>query len=212
MSFKNRWRIEGTLTTITPLHIGSGATTILDKIKDEKKDRKADIAAVATDHGNKPYIPGATLKGNMRAYLRQSGLDKSSKTEFEKLFGSDDPKGENSCGGALEFLNATGSSPSDYDGNNIPYWNNMRLTGVSASAVIDRQTRTAANQKLFYTEYVPKGISFKVVITGQDIEDNELALLLYALDGFKDKDKKVKLGAGEADGWGEFEWKIDAVR
>lgn len=207
MSFKNRWRIEGTLKTRTPLHIGSGDPTECDKILDEEKGKKADISAVAIDYEKRPYLPGATLKGNLRAYLRSSGQDK---TVIDNLFGSEDPKAEDSRGGALEFWNARVNQPTGFNGENVPYWDNDRLTGVNASAVIDRQTRTAANQKLFYTEYVPKGISFRVVITGQDIEDNELALLLYALNGFNEGN--VKLGAGEADGWGEFEWKLDAVK
>ncbi|MBI5328188.1 MAG: hypothetical protein HZB80_07845 [Deltaproteobacteria bacterium] len=208
MSFKNRWRIEGMLTTISPLHIGSGDTTTRDKILDEKKKKKADIAAVATDHENKPYLPGSTLKGNLRAYLRNNGQDKN---VIDKLFGAEDPKAKDSCGGALEFWNVrVVDMSSTFDGKNVPYWCKDRLTGVTASAVIDRQTRTAANQKLFYTEYVPKGIEFNVVITGQDLDDKEIALLIHALNGFKDGG--VNLGAGEADNWGGFSWELETVK
>lgn len=203
IGFKNRWRIEGTLTTASWLHIGSGYTTTRDGISDEKKNKKADIAAIATDHAGRPYLPGATLKGNLRAYLLQVESDKQ---KIKKLFGAEGP---DCCGGALEFWNARVVIPSDFD-DNVPYWDNNRLTGVTASIAIDRQTRTAVHQKLFYAEYVPPGVSFEVVITGQDIKDDEVSLLIAALNGFTEK--RVRLGAGSTDGWGEFEWKLRKIR
>ncbi len=200
--FKNRWRIEGTLTTNSPLHIGSGSTTTRKEIKNEETE----IAAVITDCKNKPYLPGTTLKGNLRACLEKTKQDKKI---IEKLLGYLDPKAKESCGGAAEFWNARAKEPSAFDSQYIPYWEKDRLTGVAASAVIDRQTRTAANKKLFYIEYVPPGITFDVVITGQDLDADEVAVLLFALNGFNIKN--VKLGAAETDGWGEFEWKLDSV-
>lgn len=209
MSIKlNRWRIEGTLTTISPLHIGSGDTvTRPGQITDEKKKKDVEIAGVAKDCNNKPYLPGATIKGNLRAYVEQTKQDKKI---IEKLFGSLNPQDKHSCGGALEFWNVKVQDKTPtFSSQHIPYWEDDSLTGVTASAVIDRQTRTAADKKLFYTEYVPSGITFAVVITGQDLDNMAIALLLYALNGFNTK--KVKLGASEADGWGEFEWKLDTV-
>lgn len=203
----NRWRIEGRLITTSHLHVGSGSTTNRKDIKNKnEKGDEAEIAAIVTDYNEKPYIPGTTIKGNLRTYLERTKQDNKI---IEKLFGSKDPKKEDSCGGALEFWNAKVEIPSTLNNQHIPYWKQNRLTGVTASAVIDRQTRTAADKKLFYTEYIPAGIPFKVVITGQDLDDKEMSLLLYALNGFNTK--MIKLGASEADGWGEFKWKLETA-
>ena len=53
-----RFVIEGTMTALTPLHIGAGKpmTVMLD-------DARVDVSATAMDAGKKPMIPAATVKG-----------------------------------------------------------------------------------------------------------------------------------------------------
>jgi CRISPR/Cas system CSM-associated protein Csm3 (group 7 of RAMP superfamily) len=209
MAFKNRWRIDGTLTTRTSLHIGNGDITSRDDLVDESAARdpkpKVDISAVATHQGC-AYIPGTTLKGNLRAWLRMSNV---SLDAIDAVFGSDNPGTPASVGGKAEFWDAFATGVPDPPPQ-VPYWNCDRLTGVFASVAIDRRTRTA---RLFHTECVPPGISFAMTITGQDleVEKEELALLLFALEGFNDPENPVTLGANTGDGQGCFTWKLTDI-
>lgn len=68
--FKNRCRLEGVLTTKSPLHIGSG---IEEPRKGLKNDKNEDIkiSEIAKDFSKKPFIPGSTLRGNLRSWLLQ---------------------------------------------------------------------------------------------------------------------------------------------
>ena len=53
----NRWRIEGTLTTTSHLHVGSGETTNRKEIKNKnKKDEEAEIAAIVTDRSEERRV------------------------------------------------------------------------------------------------------------------------------------------------------------
>lgn len=208
MAFKNRWRINGTLITITPLHVGSGETTMRDALVDDSNALvPVDIAAVATDHRHRAYIPGTTLKGNLRAWLNMHGISSSA---IEAVFGSAEPGTSHAVGGKAEVWDALAVGISDPPPQ-VPYWDGNRLTGVSVAVAIDRRTRTASPNKLFHEEFVPPGISFEVTVTGQDLEPGEPELLLYALEGFNHTEHPIALGAGTGDGHGRFTWKLNDI-
>jgi len=81
--FLNRYRIEGTLTTISPLHVGNGAEverkglnapdnkTANPATPNEPSEKPVKISAIATDYQNAPMIPGSSIKGAVRSYLLQ---------------------------------------------------------------------------------------------------------------------------------------------
>lgn len=209
----NRWRIDGTITTITNFHLGSGEVTFLptqltreDPVTHQPEP--IEISAVAIDAEGRGYIPGTSLKGSLRSWLRAEGKDSRL---IESLFGSElragskGGDGENDgFGGKVEFHDAFVDGIVQIE--NVPYWSAKRRTGVSASVAIDRWTRTASDQKLFHREYVPPGISFKVTVTGQNLEKDEVELLLTALRGFGSPASPVVLGAATRDGDGRFAW------
>lgn len=61
----NLYRISGTLTTQTPLHIGSGRT-------EENKGREGEDLPrllLIRDHQNRPVIPGSSLRGAVRSWI-----------------------------------------------------------------------------------------------------------------------------------------------
>lgn len=68
--FKNRVRIEGVLTTKSPLHIGSGIEEPREGLKNDKNE-DIKISEIAKDFSKKPFIPGSTLRGNLRSWLLQ---------------------------------------------------------------------------------------------------------------------------------------------
>lgn len=201
MSFENRWRIAGVLTTTTPLHIGDGSTR--EDLLNETDKSKVEIAAVATDRHHRAYLPGKTLKGNLRAWLTTH--TDAPRALIESVFGSKDAREPKAVGGKAEFEDAFGQTV-PVTSPQAPYWQAERLTGVTVSVAIDRKTRTASHAKLFHKEFVPPGISFAVTITGQDLTSDEVALLLFALEGFNDSEAPVSLGADTGDGQGRLTW------
>lgn len=212
MPFENRWRIEGVLTTASPLHIGDGTITqrddLVEKDADGNEKRKIDISAVATDYSGHPYIPGKTIKGNLRSWIYANVTRGNVSLDiFNAVFGSEDADDENAVGGKAEFQDAFAVGPFPQE-SPVPYWKPERLTGVHTSVAIDRRTRTAMPKKLFYKEFVPPEITFAVTITGQDLKHEELYLLLAALDGFNSHADPVALGSDTGDGQGHFTWEL----
>jgi CRISPR/Cas system CSM-associated protein Csm3 (group 7 of RAMP superfamily) len=208
MKFKRRWLIVGTLTTHTPLHIGSGENADRDEPRNEKTKERLKIAGVARNKQGTPYIPSSTLKGNLRAWSNESGLNSHSR----ELFGSEDTKSPDAIGGKAEFLDAHATFHKPFK-QQLPYWDETRWTAVTASTAINRNTRTVLEDHLFHQEFVPPGVVFEVRIGGQDAEgddDDELIELLALLEGFKHGE--VSLGAETANGWGLFGWDLTDVR
>src|SRR5690606_4741622 len=74
-NFLNRYRITGTLKTLSPLHIGTGEESEDLYGEDERKrlmKRVGKLPAVSTvmrDHRGKPLIPGSSLRGVLRHWL-----------------------------------------------------------------------------------------------------------------------------------------------
>jgi len=197
-SFENRYVITGLLTVLTPLHIGSGDTTTHPELK-RASDAYVKIAAVPKDINGKPYIPASTLKGNLRAWLATRVMDKSL---LAKMFGGS-PTEKNAEGGKAEFWDAYINTEVESD---FPYWIPAQQTGVQVGVTIDRRTRTARDEKLFYWEVVPPNVTFKVRITGQNLQDEELALLLASLEGFNNPKAPITLGSETAQNQGKMYW------
>ncbi len=206
MSFSNRWRIQGYLTTDSNLHIGSGVDFERDDILTENGE-KIHVSLVAVGFDGRPLIPGATLKGNLRNYL-ESRLPQSS---IEQSFGSLIAGDDNSVGGKFEFCDALFESV-DCSTKKPSHWEDSRKTGVAVNVSIDRDKGVAANKKLFHWEVVPAKTKFKAEIYGQDLNDDEVKLLLQALNGFNDNENPIQMGAGSADNWGKFIWETCSVR
>jgi CRISPR/Cas system CSM-associated protein Csm3 (group 7 of RAMP superfamily) len=211
MLFRNRWRIEGLLTTLTCLHIGSGETTTRSALKDG--EQPVQIETVATDINGRAYIPASTIKGNVRSWLQDKFDDKV----VEQIFGSRDTKKKDAVGGKAEFWNAYAVNTPAFD-YEPPFWDDRRLTGVAASVAIDRQTGTSVKKKLFHFEFIPPGVSFKIVVTGQDFEDskeypeNEILPLLCAFEDGFNKSPFITFGASAGNGGGRLRWSLTDIR
>ena len=112
--------------------------------------------------------------------------------EIEIIFGSTNPQDENAKAGKVQFGNAY-FMEADSTGNytNLPDWSAKRLTAVSASIAVNRQTRTASDKKLFHQEYVPAGITFKFELSGNDYEvtNKDEQKFLRKIENYSEKDK-----------------------
>ena len=79
-AFVNRYRLEGELIAITPTHVGTGETLPRErqdsqkaakKSKEPKRPETHEVAVIARDFHDRPYLPGSALRGNVRHYLLQ---------------------------------------------------------------------------------------------------------------------------------------------
>ena len=240
-AFLNRYRITGTLTTVAPLHIGTGDKRPMEFCtEEEKKDivKKAgkipDISTIITDHRGKPLIPGSSLRGVLRNWLltvleglgtqwaverdyadqRLLELDQAeqvrlAKTDFsslELLFGTPFNAGK------VEVWDATcltgNLAPMD---DKLLGWDPMRLTYVDTSVAIDPARGTAMDGLLYKADIVPPGVAFELNLVGQNLSDEELGLVLLALEGFNSQIYPIDVGARGGRGYGRMKFEMGTV-
>ncbi len=199
---RKRWQITAQFETRSSLHIGSSEYIHRKGIENDEKP--VDINSVMTGNDERPIIPGSTLKGKLRQWLVNQNVDTSL---MESVFGKEhdeqeeDEQKRQGSGGRAEFHDAPlckilrGKQP-------YPYWQAERQTWVMASTAIDRHTQTALDKSLHYTEAVPPGVHFRIMISGV-MKDREVNLLLAALQACRDSETGISLGAGDADGMGK---------
>jgi len=206
--FENRWMIEGLLTTSAPLHIGNGETIDRPLKEDKNSGNKEPVKvnAVITDHQGKPFIPGSTIKGNLRSWMDGRFDD----AFLENIFGTKKvEKDRDVKGGRTEFHCAyLKQAPSGYES---PQYDAETVTEITIGIAIDRRTRTVSDGKLYHQLVVPPGADFSLRITGQNMAEEEITALLKGLDGFNNSTERLALGSGASDGWGRLKWKLQKV-
>jgi CRISPR/Cas system CSM-associated protein Csm3 (group 7 of RAMP superfamily) len=181
----SRYIIEGTLTTLSPLHIGAGWE---EQTGDgSKDDPKKLVAQLALDSNNKPCIPGSTLKGILRARVFES--NEIGASARNSIFGS--VAGDKTTPGKVQFLTAT----SKKDVTTFEHVRHAR----------ERKTKAVENEKLFTREMVHDGAQFAVTLIANGLDDDEIAALTGLLHGASDK-QPLEFGAGTASGKGRAIW------
>ena len=229
--FVNRVRITGTLTTRSPLHVGTGQLSAYTETTKEGKEEQRKKAMIITDHRGKPLIPGSSLRGVMRHWLLQilqgmgdtwasfpnrdtlQDVNQADQIEvmresfswLELLFGTTFNAGKIEVWDT-ECLTGEIDAP-----DSLLHWNKKNLTYVSTSVVIDPETGTAKEQLLYNSELVPRGVQFRITITGQNLSDTELGLVLLALKGFNSQIYPIRVGARSGRGYGLMEFKLEKI-
>lgn len=220
-NFMNRWLIVGTLETRSELHIGSGSVCRqrVEKIDDDE----VEVSSVMTDRCGRAYVPGSGLKGALRSLVFPHAGPIPNL--WERLFGSPNPDDKNAVGGILEFWDAFhvgGKGRADehrvsaalYEepDRKRPWWDDARKTCVAVGVSLDRRTKTARENLLYYLEYVPAGERFRVEISGENLLDEEVENLLGLLACLDAPAHNFSLGAMASNGWGRVAWKLEEVR
>lgn len=223
-AFQNRYRIEGTITTTSPLHISSG--------QEGEYEGEHTCSEVVYDHRCLPYIPGSTLRGNLRSWLVSvlKSINASCVDDHETVLQANDQRkniqfletqsstmarlfGTSANESKLEVWDAFCITEIEAEENekyqDLMYWEQEKLTYIQHSVAIDPTTGTAIDKKLYSFELVPPGIKFQVNILGQNISAIEMGMLLFALEGFNSKIFAVTLGGMNNRGFGHFSWKLD---
>ena len=198
MKIDSLWQIEGTLTTVTPMHIGDGGArtrpvrrgrTRAGSIEPPQEETEIQTAAKMLD--GRGRIPAASLKGVVRGGFEHPDID---------LFGTGDEKHER--GGLAQFLDACTDEPLTWD---------SLILGRTA---IDEITGAAQDRFLFHEEVVPEGTSFRVRIRGKTLPgahwQHAVSILQQGLQRFNAR--TIRLGAGESNNRGICTWRLDAVR
>lgn len=241
-TFLNRYRITGTLTTVSPLHIGTGEerTMVFQNEEEEEKIKQKvgkipSISTIITDHRGKPLIPGSTLRGVLRNWMLTilEGIGKEwakerSYDEMKHLLEKDQNEqiqqvkenfsllelifGTSLNSGKVEVWDAicrtNDIQPMD---DKLLGWDGSRLTYVDTSVAIDPARGTAMDKLLYKADIVPPGVEFELNLAGQNLSDEELGLLLLALEGFNSQIFPIQVGARGGRGYGRMEFKMEAI-
>ena len=166
--FKNKYFIEGELTVLTALHIGSG-----------KEEGEHDAPFMSED-GNY-YIPGSSFRGYLRTKLERFLLDENNfkfkdknntadviKRVQEKMNFSDKEKDSfSSVAGRIHIA----------DMPIISDVNSIRRDGIK----IDRNTGATEASAKFDYDIIPAGAKFKFTIELENVEPYQLDLIALAL-------------------------------
>lgn len=190
-SITERWVVTGTMRLETPAHFGNGDS-----------DSLTDMPLLVDEVGGKPLLPGTSIAGALRNYLRECELGfgkpetKSKPTIASLLFGGfrGDDDGDQS---PLIVFDAPGHS------------NGIELRDGVA---IDPETRTAADEKKFDMQLLAAGsafdLRFELAVSngnGADLR-NALATALHGLES-----GEITLGARKRRGFGQVtvpEWHV----
>ncbi|MGH8556644.1 MAG: RAMP superfamily CRISPR-associated protein [Methylococcales bacterium] len=197
-----RWEITAVLETRTPLHIGNGET--LADLMLNASEKHENTKAFIRGKENKPFIPGSTLKGKLRSFVRSQGINDGL---VYRVFGEGSDKQNTGQGGRAEFHDAPLTDEREeavrrqYQETlvNLPDWDPVRHTYIEASTAVNRHTRTAQDGSLHYTECVPAGTQFKVTVTG-DMMDQEAEFVIATLRALGDQ--KIALGGEDSNSKG----------
>ena len=228
--FQSRYRFNGQLKTLSPLHVGTGEER--DDLFSEKecerlKERNGKVPLVSTvmkDAHGKPLIPGSSLRGVMRHWLFNVLAGMGEEWAKERKYTDpawDDLTQEQQIQavktefswleilfgtpfheGKIEVWDAMCVTPSLGSPDNLLHWNSESLTYIDTSVAIDPATGTAIEHLLYKTEVVPPGVVFEFNLVGQNLSDIEVGLVLMALQAFNSDIYPIRVGARGGRGYG----------
>ena len=90
-------------------------------------------------------------------------------------------------------------------------WDSTRLTYVDTSVAIDPARGTAKDKLLYKADIVPPGVAFELNLVGQNLSDEELGLVLLALEGFNSQIYPIDVGARGGRGYGRMKFEMGTV-
>jgi len=235
-----RIRLEGTLTATSPTHIGTGETRPVDRKKKSDEDvapESTDISMIARDCSGSPYVPGSAFRGVVRNYLLQTLRSLSERIardeDYEKVLAGAKARqkkqndlyeeelekasllekvfGTPLWAGKVEFWDAPATGKIDGSCFKDKDWDQDRQCYLVRSVAIDPVTGAAEAHKLYTFEVAPAELSYQINIVGQCVDDNELGMLLFALNGFNSKIYPLTIGAMSGRGFGQMKFTLDKL-
>lgn len=158
---KDRHVFTLTLELISDLHLGDGETR--DGPTPEGRSQPVQIATLARDHRDLPWLPGTSIKGALRAI-----------SDDEDVFGTFEKGGKLILwGGELDE-----QSLPKKEVCKLPHYDQTKGRYSGAHVSIDPKSGAADDGKLFFRDYVPRGATFIVRCCWQgSFDDLETQLL-----------------------------------
>ena len=208
----SRWKIRGIVTTVSPLHIGSGETTTHPQLINKATKQLSRVSAIERNFARMPIIPGSALKGVLRSWAKR--YFSNCTNAILRIFGDDDVAKKESRAGFAEFCNSTLLQPTELNAfaSTLPYWRSEELTGILSHVCINRDSGTADEGKLYFEEFVPEHVSFDLAIFSERLDETDIRLLLAILKyGFSHDTDPIQLGANGPNGWGKVSLNFDQV-
>ena len=205
--------IKGEIKLLTGTHIG-GTNSAMDI-------GGIDSTVVRNPIDNKPYIPGSSLKGKMRAMIeiadgtisinedkygnKSYGISDEHDSKSSKLFGYNPKDSKDDKQRPSKLIVRDGemlSDDSEFVNTDLPY------TESKTEVVIDRITAKANPRQI---ERVPAGARFKLDmilnVFDEDTQDNQLETLFRALKLVQDD----YIGGSGSRGYGQIKFQINSV-
>ena len=213
----NRHRITGKLCTKTPLHIGDG-NIVSRQLQGgmEGNGVSVDVATVVKDFESKPCIPGSALKGRLRSLIHEEAIVDAENQWLRSLFGAEKSNGvkaEEAAGGNVvfntAFMQKKQTVTSVFESDGFMDWDNKTHTYVMRNVSINRVTRTAQENHLFYTEVVPRGTAFDVTIDCFGLKEDNLYRLLALLEHLNCEG--IGIGGLGVHNYGEMTWTLSCL-
>ncbi|WP_072619857.1 RAMP superfamily CRISPR-associated protein [Spirulina major] len=182
-----RWKISGTLTAETPIHVGGMGG-----------DADTDLALAVNGRGHY-YIPGTSLAGALRGWMSKPFTN----NDLEKL--------EHPVNQIWGFQDKQSNGHASFiiiDDAEVTLTHNMTIE-IREGVGIDRHTGAAADGFKYSRAILPKGVTFPLNITldGQANKNpDELWKILRALE-----EGDIRIGAAKTRGLGKIKLSITSI-
>jgi CRISPR/Cas system CSM-associated protein Csm3 (group 7 of RAMP superfamily) len=189
-SLTERWVIKGNLLLETPAHFGNGDANAL-----------TDMPLLLDEVEGKPLLPGTSIAGALRNYLRELDL------------GYGLAEGKGSLASVL-----FGAYRGDDEGDQSPLIVNDAVADSAGfelrdGVAIEADTRTAKDEAKFDIQLLPAGTTFPLrfeLLVGKNDKNEDLRnALATALHGLEDR--QITLGARKRRGFGQCtasDWQV----
>jgi len=182
-TFENRLRITGELVAVTGVRVGMSAESAMPTATD---------LPVIKDANGRPFIPGSSLRGAVRAHIERivrafepsvgngkGALDPIDVRKYNSLY---DGKSEEQIFEVSSRVDQVFGSPklaSRVRFTDLPLLTEGAEPELRDSVAIDREKESVANKYDF--EAMPAGVRFGLEIVAENLDDHELGLLLLGI-------------------------------
>ena len=212
-TFENRLRITGELVAVTGVRVGMSAESAMPTATD---------LPVIKDASGRPFIPGSSLRGAVRAHIERivrafepsvgngkGALDPIDVRKYNSLY---DGKSEEQIFEVSSRVDQVFGSPklaSRVRFTDLPLLTEGAEPELRDSVAIDREKESVANKYDF--EAMPAGVRFGLEIVAENLDDAELGLLLLGVRELEQGN--IRIGGFKGRGLGvvrlekvQYEW------
>jgi CRISPR-associated RAMP protein (TIGR02581 family) len=193
----------GEIIAITPLHIGSGKQDI----------RIGEAISVLRNIKGIPYIPGSSIKGNIRGeaekIARKLGHFVCNPPNTKEMCGTLKKEEKDICI-TCQIFGTAGENISR--ASKVKFRDALPIGDVTqfeirTGTALDRETGSVYKKALYTVEAVPAGTKFNFEMVAENLTDQELGLLMAAIKSVQDSG----LGGSSTRGFGKITIEIKKV-